>query len=101
MNDETYIKILKTYFSNKKNKSFEDKKEAGMAITDMLFYRDDLKDFEGYWGKSGKGSHAKDIFFSFERKSDETKIKNMLVNYGFILQETKRGFWITGVKNEV
>lgn len=98
MKDETYIKILKTYFSNKKNKSFEDKKEAGRAITDILFYSDDIGDCGVQWGIVREGVHAKDIFCSFERQSDGKKLKNMLTNYGFTLQKSKRGFWITGVK---
>lgn len=98
MKDEAYIKTLKTYFNNKKNKSFEDKKEVGMAISDMLFYSDDIGDVGVQWGIVKEGTHAKDIFCSFERKSDEKKVKNMLTNYGFALQQTKRGFWITGVK---
>lgn len=91
------IKTLKNYFNNKKNKSFEDKKEAGMAIADIIFYTDNLTDVYFNWGVK-RGPYAKDIFCSLERKSDEKKIKNMLTNYGFTIQKTKRGFWITGVK---
>lgn len=98
MKDETNIKTLKTYFNNKNNKSFEEKKEAGMAITDIAFYSDDIGDFWFHWGRVRKGTHAKDIFCSFERKSDEKIFKNIFTSYGFILQKTKRGFWITGVK---
>lgn len=32
------------------------------------------------------------------RKSDKEKFKNLFINYGFILEKTKYGFWITGVK---
>lgn len=98
LTEEINIKILKTYFNDKKNKSFEDKKEAGMAITDILFYSDDMGDCEVEWGIVREGVHAKDIFCSCERQSDEKKLKNMLTNYGFTFQKTKRGFWITGVK---
>lgn len=98
MKDETYIKILKTYFNDKRNKSFEDKKEAGMAIGDMLFYSDDIGDVGVQWGIVREGTHAKDIFCYFERKSDEKKLKKMLTNYGFTFQKTEKGLWITGVK---
>ncbi len=91
------IKILKNYFNNKKNKSFEDKKEAGMAIADIILYTDNLADVYLNYGTK-KGPYAKDIFCSFERKSDEKKIKNILINYGFTLQQTKKGLWIRGVK---
>lgn len=97
--DETNIKTLKTYYFNKKNKSFEDKKEAAMAINYIIFdsYYD-IGDFGVEWRIVREGTHAKDIFCSFERKSDEEKIKNIFINYGFTIQKTKRGFWITGVR---
>ena len=98
MKDETYIKILKTYFSNKENKSFEDKKEAGMAIGDMLFYSNDIGDCGVQQGIVREGAHAKDIFCSFEKQSDGKKLKNILTNYGFTFQKSKKGYWITGVK---
>lgn len=34
--EKTNIKILKAYFNDKRNKSFEDKKEAGMAVEEFL-----------------------------------------------------------------
>ncbi len=95
--EKTNIKILKAYFNDKRNKSFEDKKEAGIAIGDIIFYTDDIGDVYFNWGVR-KGPYAKDIFCSFERKSDEKKIKNMLTHYGFTIQQTKKGLWITGVK---
>ena len=91
------IKTLKNYFNNKKNKSFEDKKEAGMAIADIILYTDNLADVYFNWGVK-RGPYAKDIFCSFERKSDEKKVKKMLTNYGFTIQQTKKGLWIRGVK---
>lgn len=95
--EKTNIKILKAYFNDKINKSFEDKKEAGIAIGDIIFYIDDIGDVYFNWGVR-KGPYAKDIFCSFERKSDDKKIKNILTNYGFTIQQTKKGLWITGVK---
>lgn len=94
--EKTNIKILKAYFNDKKNKSFEDKKEAGIAIGEIILYADDIGDVYFNWGVR-KGPYAKDIFCSFERKSDEKKIKNMLINYGFAIQQTKKGLWIRGV----
>lgn len=96
--EETSIKILKTYFNDKRNKSFEYKKEAGMAIGDILFYSDDVGDCGVEWGIVREGVHAKDIFCSFETQSDGEKLKNILTSYGFTLQKNKNGFWITGVK---
>ena len=97
LREENNIKILKTYFNDKRNKSFEDKKEAGMAIGDMLFYSDNIGDVGVQWGIVREGTHAKDIFCHFERKSDEKKLKNMLTHYGFTFQQTEKGLWITGV----
>lgn len=48
--EKTNIKILKAYFNDKRNKSFEDKKEAGMAIGDIIFYTDDIGDVYFNWG---------------------------------------------------
>ena len=75
----------------------DDKKEAGMAIGDIILYTDDIGDVYFNWGVR-KGPYAKDIFCSFERKTDEKKIKNMLTHYGFTIQQTKKGLWIRGVK---
>lgn len=99
LREENNIKVLKTYFNDKRNKSFEDKKDAGVAISDIIFYTDDIGDVYFNWGVR-KGPYAKDIFCSFERKSDEKKVKNMLMNYGFTIQQTKKGLWIRGVKEQ-
>lgn len=98
LREENNIKILKTYFNDKRNKSFEDKKDAGIAITDILFYSDDIGDCGVQWGIVREGVHAKDIFCSFQTQSDGKKLKNILTGYGFTLQKNKKGFWITGVK---
>lgn len=98
LREENNIKILKNYFNDKRNKSFEDKKEAGIAITDILFYSDDIGDCGVQWGIVREGVHAKDIFCSFQTQSDGKKLKNILTGYGFTLQKSKKGFWITGVK---
>jgi hypothetical protein len=39
-----------------------------------------------------------DILCVFDMESDEKKAKDLLINYGFILQKGENGFWITGVK---
>lgn len=96
--EEINLKILKTYFNDKRNKSFEDKKEAGVAIGNILFYSDDIGDYGVQWGIVKEGIHTKDIFCSFETQSDGKKLKNILTNYGFTLQKSKKGYWITGVK---
>lgn len=95
--DETNIKTLKTYF-NKRNKSFEDKKTAAEASDNIILNNNDkIGDFWVEWIPK-EGTHAKDILCFFDRESDEEKFKNIFINYGFILQKSKHGFWIIGVK---
>lgn len=94
--DDFYIKIIKFYFNNSK-KSFEDMKIASDATT-IIFDNNDLNDFWIEYGTSEKEIHEGDILCVFDMESDEKKAKNLLINYGFILQKGKNGFWITGVK---
>lgn len=91
--DETNIKTLKTYF-NKRNKSFEDKKTAAEATNNIILNNNNIRDFWVEWGTI----HKKDILCFFDTDADEEKFKNLFINYGFILQKSKHGFWIIGVK---
>lgn len=95
--DETNIKTLKTYF-NKRNKSFEDKKTAAEATNKIILNNNNIRDFWVEWGTIKEGIHKKDILCFFDTDTDEEKFKNLFINYGFILQKSKYGFWITGVK---
>lgn len=94
--DDFYIKIIKFYFNNSK-KSFEDMKIASDATT-IIFDNNDLNNFWIEYGTSEKEIHEGDILCVFDMESDEKKAKNLLINYGFILQKGKNGFWITGMK---
>lgn len=95
--DETNIKTLKTYF-NKRNKSFEDKKTAAEATNNIILNNNNIRDFWVEWGTIKEGIHKKDILCFFDTDTDEEKFKNLFINYGFILQKSKHGFWIIGVK---
>ena len=96
--DETNIKTLKTYF-NKRNKSFEDKKTAAEATDNIILNNNNIKNFWVEWGTIIKeGIHNKDILCFFDTDTDKEKFKNLFINHGFILEKTKSGFWITGVK---
>lgn len=96
--DETNIKTLKTYF-NKRNKSFEDKKTAAEATDNIILNNNNIKNFWVEWGTIIKeGIHNKDILCFFDTDTDKEKFKNLFINHGFILEKTKYGFWITGVK---
>ena len=94
--DDFYIEIIKFYFNNSK-KSFEDKKIATDATT-IIFDNNNLDDFWTEYGTSEKEVHEGDILCVFDMESDEKKAKDLLINYGFILQKGENGFWITGVK---
>lgn len=91
--DETNIKTLKTYF-NKRSKSFEDKKTAAEATNNIILNNNNIRDFWVEWGTI----HRKDILCFFDIDIDEEKFKNLFITYGFILEKSKRGFWIIGVK---
>lgn len=95
--DETNIKTLKTYF-NKRNKSFEDKKTAAEATNNIILNNNNIRDFWVEWGTIKEGIHKKDILCFFDTDTDEEKFKDLFINYGFILQKSKHGFWIIGVK---
>lgn len=96
--EETNIKTLKTYF-NKRNKSFEDKKTAAEATNNIILNNNNIKNFWVEWGTIIKdGIHNKDILCFFDTDTDKEKFKNLFINHGFILEKTKYGFWIIGVK---
>lgn len=94
--DDFYINIIKFYFNNSK-KLFGDKKIATYAV-DIFFENNNLDDFVTEYGTLEDGVHKDEISCGFDMESDEKKAKDLLINYGFILQESKDGFWITGVK---
>lgn len=94
--DDFYIDIIKFYFNNSK-KSFEDKKIATDA-TVIIFDNNNLDDFWTEYGTSEKEVHEGDILCVFDMESDEKKAKDLLINYGFVLEDDEDGFWITGVK---
>lgn len=100
--DDFNISILKQYFINFK-KSMGKIKIAVIALDDFF----DSHDFDDYWIDNDikvGSEHEGDIFCGFDMESDEKRAKSLLINDGFILQETKDGFWskdgfwITGVK---
>lgn len=100
--DDFNISVLKQYFIYFKN-SIEKIEIAIIALDDFF----DSYDFNDCWIdydiKVGS-EHEGDIFCGFDMESDEKRAKSLLINNGFILQETKDGFWskdgfwITGVK---
>lgn len=97
-NDEDgfYIDIIKFYFNNSK-KILQDKRIAAEA-TLVILENNNLEAFWTEYRTSEDGIHKDDISCGFDMESDEKKAKNLLINYGFILQKGKDGFWITGVK---
>ena len=94
--DDFNISILKQYFINFK-KSMGKIKIAVIALDDFF----DSHDFDDYWIDNDikvGSEHEGDIFCGFDMESNEKRAKGLLINDGFILQKSKDGFWITGVK---
>lgn len=90
------INVLKQYFINS-NRSVEDAKIADAAVENIL----DNNNFKGYWtewGVRANGIHEGDLICSFDLDADKERCKKLLEKYGFILEDTKDGLWITGVK---
>jgi len=94
--DDFDITILKQYFINFK-KSIRKIKIAVIALDDFF----DSHDFDDYWIdhdiKVGS-EHEGDIFCGFDSYTDKEEFKKPLEDYGFVLEDDKDGFWITGVK---
>lgn len=94
--DDFNISVLKQYFINS-NMPVEDSKIADAALENIL--NDNyFKNFYTEWGVDTDGIHDGDIFCELDTDRDEGKFKKMLEDYGFILEDDKDGFWITGVK---
>lgn len=94
--DDFNVSVLKQYFINS-NKSVEDSKIADAAIENIL-KNNDFKDYWTEWGTKAEGIHEGDIICSFDLDIDKERCKKLLEDYGFILEDTKDGLWITGVK---
>lgn len=94
--DSFYIDIIKFYFNNSR-KILQDKRIAAEA-TIAILENNNLEDFWTEYGIPEDGVHKDDISCGFDMEFDEKKAKDLLINYGFILQKSEDGFWITGVK---
>lgn len=94
--DSFYIDIIKFYFNNSR-KILQDKRIAAEA-TIAILENNNLKAFWTEYGIPEDGVHKDDISCGFDMEFDEKKAKDLLINYGFILQKSEDGFWITGVK---
>lgn len=90
------ISVLKQYFIYFKN-SIE-KIEIAITALDDFF---DSYDFNDCWIdhdiKVGS-EHEGDILCRFDSYTDKGEFKKLLEDYGFVLEDDGKGFWITGVK---
>ena len=91
-----YIDIIKFYFNNSR-KTLQDKRIAVESVI-VILEDNNLDAFWTEYGTPEDGAHKDDIFCGFDMEFDEKKAKDLLIDYGFILQKAKDGFWITGVK---
>lgn len=94
--DDFNISVLKQYFINS-NMSREDSKIADLALENIL-NNNDFEDYWTKWGVKAEGMHEGDIFCELDGDKDNGKFKKLLEDYGFVLEDDKDGFWITGVK---
>ena len=94
--DDFYINIIKFYFNNSKKLSQD--KHIATEATVIVFFNHHIDAFWVDYGTSYDGVHRDDISCVFDMESDEKKAKDLLINYGFVLQKGKDGFWITGAK---
>ena len=94
--DDFNITILKQYFINFK-KSIGKIKIAVTALDDFF----NSHDFDDCWIDNDikvGSEHEGDIFCGFDLYTDKEEFKKLLEDYGFVLEDDKDGFWITGVK---
>lgn len=94
--DDFNISILKQYFINS-NRLVEESRIADTALENIL-NDNDFKNFYTEWGVDTDGIHDGDIFCELDTDKDKEKFKKLLDDYGFVLEDTEDGFWITGVK---
>lgn len=93
--DDFNITILKQYFINFK-KSIGKIKIAVTALDDFF----NSHDFDDCWIDNDikvGSEHEGDIFCGFDLYTDNEEFKKLLEDYGFVLENDKDGFWITGV----
>lgn len=95
-NDKFNISLLKLYFTNSHKSQTEAIKAS--EIVDNILENNDFKDYWTEWGEIIDGKHKGDIVCGFDLYADKGKGKKLFTEYGFILEDTEDGFWITGVK---
>ena len=77
--------------------SMGDSRIADLALENIL-NNNNFEDCWTEWGVKADGIHEGDIFCELDADKDKLKFKKLLEDYGFVLEDAKDGFWITGVK---
>lgn len=95
-NDKFNISLLKLYFTNSHKSQTETIKAS--EIVDNILENNKFKDYWTEWGEIIDGKHKGDIVCGFDLDIDMKRGKKLLEKYGFVLEDTEDGFWITGVK---
>lgn len=95
-NDKFNISLLKLYFTNSHQSITEAIKAS--EIVDNILENNKFKDYWTEWGETIDGKYNGDIVCGFDLDTDMKRGKKLLEKYGFVLEDTDDGFWITGVK---
>lgn len=94
--DDFNINVLKQYFIS--SCRLVDNSRIADAALENILNNNDFKRFYTEWGVNADGIHEGDIFCELDTDKNKGKFKKMLKDYGFLLEDSQNGFWITGVK---
>ena len=90
------VEIIKLYFNT--SKKYKVPKKIREAVSEIIF-NNNLQNFWVHVCDSDDSLyHVGDVLCSFYNSGDEKKLKKIFANYGFLIEDSQHGFWITGVK---
>lgn len=96
IDDDFNVEIMKLYFNT--SKKYKAAKKVREAVSEIISNHN----LQNFWvhvcDSDDSLYHAEDVLCSFFNSSDDKKLKKIFTNYGFILEDSQNGFWITGVK---
>lgn len=88
--------IIKLYFNT--SQKYKVPKKIREAVSEII-YNNNLQNFWVHVCDSDDSLyHVGDVLCSFYNSGDKKKLKKIFANYGFLIEDSQNGFWITGVK---